>query len=519
MDRILVLMTGNTFTDTVNALRSARSAARNADAISWGLLLENEPDNGELTAMNALGAAQYLAPAMDPWRDMPLLWSGESHVLLAHPAMRFTKNWDAALLRALDACSREERREHDRDMPVDPAAEAAEAAREALPVSGHVLTGYLPNRDDPMNAVCPVAADAMTPDGVITFRRGVPLSYAKEPEPAPFLHPGFCFGPAGFFRAMAEGDDTEPLFLRAFRGCWALHTLHEPLIKLIWEMEVAPCSVAGSEDLTEEFLEETGVSLTEGTLSPQARRGMLRRDLKLKRRFPLSVRAREKGRQWQRSLKGWYDDLMCDLKKKKRTRILPRCVTHLTAGLEEECACWLEQLSGLRNLHLIVYAEPVLVRRVAEYAPDVLEYKTRYLMEAEAQDPAALIPLSKVSLLAAARERSLTPSHYVWVDPDGIQYPLYQGCVFQWEALCRDRIMMATLGGVPDPTMFVVPEAMVLTLAREMEARCIALMHQKGELPTETELWKLVIRNHPEWFELIPMPVEKQLFTRLIRNT
>lgn len=518
MDRILVLMTGNTFTDACGALQSARSAARHAEALSWGLLLENEPGDEELAVMNTLGAVQYLAPAMDPWAGMPLLWNGESHVLIGHPGMRFTRGWDTALLRALADCGKEERKKTDRHMPVDPAAEAAEAAAEDTPLSGYVLTGFLPDRDDEMGAVCPVAADAFSSDGVLTFRRGVPLSYAKRPEPAPFLHPCFCFGPAGFFRAMAETDPEEPLFLRAFRGYWALRTLNRPVIKTVWSADVPPCSVAGSEDLSEEFLEETGVSLADRTLSARARRGMLRKDLKLPKRYPLSVRLRERGRRWLRGVKGWYTDLKCDLKKKKRTRILPRCVTHLTAGTEEECACWLEQLSGLKNLHLVVYAEAVLVRRVAEYAPDVLEYKTRYLMDVPAQEPAALIPLSKASLLAAARERALTPSHYVWVDPDGIQYPLYQGAVFEWEALCRDRIVMASLGGTPDPSMFVVPEAMVLTLARELEGRCLSLLHQRGELPSETELWKLVIRNHPEWFELIPMPVEKQLFTRLLRH-
>ena len=71
------------------------------------------------------------------------------------------------------------------------------------------------------------------------------------------------------------------------------------------------------------------------------------------------------------------------------------------------------------------------------------------------------------------------------------------------------------VNGVPDPTMFVVPDGLILTLAREMEARCLTYLNQRGDLPTGTQLWQLVIREHPEWFQLVVFPVERQLFTLL----
>ena len=55
----------------------------------------------------------------------------------------------------------------------------------------------------------------------------------------------------------------------------------------------------------------------------------------------------------------------------------------------------------------------------------------------------------------------------------------------------------------------------ILTLAREMEARCLTFLNQRGDLPTETELWQLMIREHPDWFQLVVLPVQRQLFTRL----
>ena len=61
----------------------------------------------------------------------------------------------------------------------------------------------------------------------------------------------------------------------------------------------------------------------------------------------------------------------------------------------------------------------------------------------------------------------------------------------------------------------VVPDKLVLTLAREMEARCLTYLNQRGDLPTETTLWQMMIREHPEWFQLQVTPVTRQLFTLL----
>jgi len=45
------------------------------------------------------------------------------------------------------------------------------------------------------------------------------------------------------------------------------------------------------------------------------------------------------------------------------------------------------------------------------------------------------------------------------------------------------------------------------------------LLKQRADLPTETELWKLIIREQPEWSPLVGYPVQRQLFTRLTTGT
>ena len=478
MDRILILMSAADFADAQTALYSARENAANSALLSFGLTLENEPDEECHSLMAALGRIQFLCPESDAWRSMPELWQGESNVLMAHPAMRFTKGWDKALLKALRACP-------------------------ATDKSQNLLTGCLPVREDPLDAVCPVGADAFTVEGTLTFRHGTPLKYTVGAERGPFLHPDFVFAPAGFFRAMAQEGD-EPLFLRAFANGWNSYTLVKPVIRLVWDLPVAPCCVPPEHPLCEEFAQVFGVDFRTGALSPQSRRGMVSEELNFRLKVPLTVKVQQRFLLWQQTHKQAANK--CPQ---------PLCVTMYTPDMPEETLRWLRRLAELQHLPLLAYADPLLLRGITDFLPNVMEIKARYMMELPVDAPQVVQRLSKAAILAKARDRELTHSHYIWLDADCVQYPLYPGTVYRWQQVCTDRIVIAMVGGVPDPTMFCVPDGLVLTLAREMEARCLTCLNQRGDLPTEAELWQLIIREHPEWFQLKVMPVARQLFTLL----
>lgn len=480
MDRILILMSAAEYADAHSALKSARNAAAAPEALSFGLSLDMQPDEESIAAMEALGFVQYLCPAEDLWAAMPTLWHGESYVLMGHPAMRFTKGWDRELLRELRACP-------------------------AGPVMTCALTGYLPVREDPLCSVCPVAADTFNEDSELTFQHGMPLRFTAGPARGPFLHPDFCFAPAGFFRALAEG--SEPLFMRAFRAGWELYTLHRPIIRLLWDVPVAPCRIPATHDLQEDFAAVFGVSFASRLLSAQSRRGMLSEDVKLRQRIPLTLRLRETYRQQRHALQHKL--------KRHAMKIEPKCVTVFTSLMDEETLRWFKQLSALKNLPLVAYVEPLLVRHIAEFLPSVHEFREHHGMELPGCRQEQLIPLSKAAVLAAARDKYLTPSHYIWMDADCIRYPVYERSFFDWGPICTDKIVMAMVNGEPDTTMFAIPERMVLNLARDLQARALSILEQRGQLPEETELWNLVIRENPDWFSLVVLPVKGQLFTMI----
>ena len=478
MDRILILMSAPDFLDAQTALYSARENAADASRLSFGVVLANEPDDESNAMMAALGKVLFLCPERDAWASMPELWQGESHVLMAHPAMRFTTGWDRALLKALASC---------------PATDSEQ----------NVLTGYLPVREDPLDAVCPVGADAFTVDGDLTFRHGTPLKFTAGCERGPFLHEDFVFAPAGFFRMMAQ-PSPDPRFLRAFEAKWSLYTLPKPVIRLVWDLPLEPVRVSPEHPLCEEFEQVFGVDFRTGRLSPQSRRGMVSEELNFRMKVPFSVKVQEGVRRWQQGFA-----------QSRGKAPQPLCVTLYTEGMPEETKRWLKRLAGLRHLPLLAYADPLLLRQITDFLPNVMEFKHRYLMELPVDAPHLLAALSKAAILAKARDRELTHSHYIWLDADCVQFPVYPGTAYRWGNVCTDRIVIAMVNGVPDPTMFSVPDKLVLTLSREMEARCLTYLNQRGDLPTETELWQMIIREHPEWFHLQVTPVERQLFTKL----
>lgn len=489
MDRILILMASHSYIQADQALRSARDNAASPERISYGLSLQNEPDAAGHKAMHDLGSVQFLCPGSSSWADVEALWQGEGYVLLAHPGMTFTKNWDMQLLRALRQCRRES-------------------------VFSAVLTGYLPRPQDPVDAVCPVAAEGFDDQGRLCFQRGTPLRYATAPQRSAFLHPDFCFAPAGFFREMLGLEG--PLFLNAFCRKWEVFTLHRPLIHTTDDMLLLPCDLP---DLTEgrvpglsRFEKRYGLRFATRQLSAMARQGVFTADLTFPVRVPYTVRLQEAFREVT----------------SRRGKTSPLCVTAFVSlpvqgpSMQEQYLCWFGYLSRLKNLSLLCYGDGETARKIMPMHPNVLEYKRRYGLPLEGEVPPEeamnFLKLSKPFILARSREKFLNHSHYVWIDFGYLRYPVYERACIDWSNVCRDKIMLSMVDGVPDLSMLVVPDAMLLTLCREIAALCETELQSRGHLPQETEMWLMLMREHPDWFEHIDMPGHRELMTMTLMS-
>lgn len=487
MERILLLLSAQAYPLADAALRSARDNAAAPNRVSYGLSLQQEPETQAQAAMRALGAVQFLCPGNTAWTDVEALWQGEGYVLVAHPAMRFTKNWDMQLLRALRQCQRESRLHA-------------------------VLTGYLPRRQDPVDAVCPVAAESFDGEGRLCFQRGTPLRYALRPQRSAFIHPDFCFAPAAFFREM-QGEDA-PLFLAAFRRKWEAYTLHRPVIHIADDMLLPPCAIPTMEDATalSRFEQHFGLRFASRQLSAMARQGVFTADLTFPIRIPLMVRLQETLRE----------------RFRRKKAVSPLCVTAYLSmskgnpNLHEQYQCWFGYLSRLKNLSILCYGDSATARKIMPLHPNVLEFKPRYglplkedITDDEAMD---YIKLSKPFVLAKSREKFLSHSHYIWMDYGYLRYPVYERASIEWGNLCSDRIVLSMVDGVPDVSMLVVPDGMLLPLCQEIAALCQQEQHKRGYLPTEGELWLMLIAQHGDWFELVELPGPRELFTLALMN-
>lgn len=478
MDRILIIMDAPEFVNARSAVISARKNASHPEALSFGFTLQEEPVGKSFDELNSLTAVWLPFADADPWTVMEECWMGEDYVLMSHPAMRFTPGWDVRLLRTLHQCRSGQ-------------------------LTTSALTGFLPMQSDPLGEVCPVAAEAFLEDGSLTFRHGMPVRHMDKPPRSPFLHPSFCFAPAGFFRAVAKGD--EPLFLRAFRAGWDIYTLHKPILRMQWSVPVPSVQVPLSHDLIAAFDERFGVSFASRMLSTQACRGLMTTELTKPKHYPLQLCVRE----WWRKVTYKLGHLL----PRHAKQVSAHCVTLVTDDMGDEAMLWFRQLASLTNIPMTAYVSPSLKRQVLDLVPDTYDLRPQHVMEIPGQSMEAVRSLSKAALLAAARDRLLSPSHYIWMSPDCIRYPVYEKAFLEWEPVCRDTVFMAMVNGEPDVSMFSVPQSRVHDLARDLLARTLTILEQHGSLPEESELWNIVIRENPDWFTFINLPARGLLFT------
>lgn len=487
MNRILLLLRAAEYEDVREALENAASAADQPSRLSFGLLLEEEPGQESWYHLFALGHTSCVLGTDSLWDRVEEMWSGEEDVLLGHPAMRFERGWDTALERILNWC------QHQGNYHC-------------------ALTGYLPRREDAVDAVSPVATGGFDILGRLRYERGTPLRYARKPQRSAFVHRDFCFAPAAFFRQMAEmkavaASSGLPLFLRAYETRWQLYTLHRPVIRLLWDDALPPEDVRSIRpEEVQVFETRFGVHFGEKAVDARARCGIFEPGLTFETRVPLDVRLQEGVRS----------------AKLRHQEATPLCVTAwLTlpgVTLEERRMLAFRRLSSLRGLALLCFADPKNAPRITLSHPNVLEFKRRYGLNAPdeciQEDYANYVKLCKPFLLSQAREKFMLHSHYVWMDFDYLRCPVYEGAGIDWRTLCTDRIAIGMVGDELDTGMMVLPQGRIEPLCREIEALWeMNRLAGKG-LMQEKEMYLRLMHDHPDWFLCIPLNAPGELFFR-----
>ena len=482
MDRILLLIAAASYAAAEPALVSAMDSAFSARRISVGLVLREEPDGEARARMAQLPAPRYIVGTDSPWQVVQEEWQGETWVFLGSPDMRFNRDWDRRLERDARACQR----------------------RSGI---GAVLSGCLPRTTDALEAVSPVAAAGFDSAGRLIQGRGQPLRYASDPEPAALIHPDCCFAPAAFFRDVAE-TGCDP-FWAAFKRRWAVYTIAAPVAVLEREDSLPLCEAPADPEGRARFAHHFGIDFDRRELSAKAREGIWRAGLEAPARIPLRVKLQEQ-------LRG-LDGIA--------SRLTPLAVTAwLETGDErtadadfDQALARFRRLAAMQNVPLQCFADVRRARAVTQAHPNTLNYKSRYGMPGIARSGGPAGPeelaLSKPFLLAAAREKDMNHSHFVWMDFDYLRYPIYERAAVDWPLLCGEKICLAAVDGVPDSSMVCVPAELVLPLCQSFQAIFEALRRRGGGIPADTEVWRKLISARPDRFEVIALPEPRELFS------
>ena len=473
MERILILMSGQSYTALDGTVLNALNMARHPERISFGLTLSVFPSEEEETYMTETGSILYRI-GDSPWQNGMDFWQGENMVLMAHEQMLFTHGWDSAIIHERKSCGKRA-----------------------------VLTGWLPSDSDCVDAVMPVASDGPDANGDMTFRQGISLHYASRSMRAAFLNPSFCFGPAAFFQQVTITE--QPLFLQAFEQRWELYTLRTPLLRMRMPLESWTVHVQNTAAMRE-FGRHFGLSLNDGSVSSMIRTGLMTADLQVPMRVPWTVRAQEMFRNLDN----------------RRSTIEPLMVTSFLSlpgdtGLDDVRLAAFRRMIQIRHVSLLCYADPANIRKLLLSHPNILEFKRRYGLPTEAvlrgDEACRYVELSHAHILAHSREKFLDHTHYIWTDFDYLHYPVYSGCALDWENICTDRIVMAEVNGEPDLSMVSVPDAKVLPLCREFALLCEDAVRRDGRLPEAVDAWSRIVFLHPDWFSIIPLPNRGQLLS------
>ena len=479
MERIMLAMSAAAFSRAEEAVTEAAAKAASPQALSVALVLAAAPDEEETRRMASLPSPRYLVGNDDPWQAVGEMWQGETFLLMASPDMRFERHWDRELLREWKQVRR-------------------------YSAAGAVLTGFLPRQGDAILAVCPVAADRFDAQGRLIPGRGVPLRYAAAPELCALIHPAFCFAPAAFYRDRAE-EDCEP-FLAAFRRRWAVFTLASPCLRLVCDSPAPPIEPPPeSAEALRRFAVHFGIDFEHRVLTARAREGLYRSDLQVPTRVSARMRLQESLR------------LLDNISSKLTPLTVTAWLTLPDAeDLPEQELARFRRLAAMRNVPLVCYADGAGIKRILPGFPNTRAYKSRYGLPSDIplnrENASTYFRLSRPFLLAAAREHDMRHSHYVWMDFGYLRYPVWERAAVDWDNVCGERIVLAMVNGVPDLSMFSVPDALVLTLCRELSAYCQQEAKKNRALPDEGQAWIWMMSRHPEWFEAIDLPGVRELF-------
>ena len=444
----------------------------------------------------------------EPLEAMLPLLTDETHFLHLMGAHGFAPKWDARLYDALRHVSGPALLSASVSPPVEavPAPVADADADTRVYDRAARGTAPLPRPAVEAEACLPALADRFE-DNAVQIVRGLPLVCAAAPVRTLAADPALLFGPVDFLRRAEPALAT--LSIAAYVAGFSVYALPDaPLWPLAepprrWLRRPVPDALPGT--TLNRFEQLAGFRYDRQRAGVRTTWGLFGAEDVYPQRLPRGLRLAQHARATRMRLSERYMPLLVtafvDLPNPRRP--VPAYI--LRFGF----------LKAVESLPLLLYTGGAQERLLRAGFPNTQSYPDNAVLPRSlmgmGMSPTDHFRRSKPLLMLRAASRRPEFTHAAWVDMDILPHPVCAEAVPTFGKLMDDRIHLATVDGVPDPSFAVVP----VDLLRRLCSRTKALTQLDAELKrgwSEELLWTRLIEEAPDLFVLHPMPRRRLLF-------
>ncbi len=444
----------------------------------------------------------------EPLEAMLPLLTDETHFLHLMGAHGFAPKWDARLYDALRHVSGPALLSASVSPPVEavPAPVADVDADTRVYDRAALGAAPLPRPAVEAEACLPALADRFE-DNAVQIVRGLPLVCAAGPVRTLAADPALLFGPVDFLRRAEPALAT--LSIAAYVAGFSVYALPDaPLWPLAepprrWLRRPVPDALPGT--TLNRFEQLAGFRYDRQRAGVRTTWGLFGAEDVYPQRLPRGLRLAQHARATRMRLSERYMPLLVtafvDLPSPRR----PVAAYILRFGF----------LKAVESLPLLLYTGGAQERLLRAGFPNTQSYPDNAVLPRSlmgmGMSPTDHFRRSKPLLMLRAASRRPEFTHAAWIDMDILPHPICREAVPSFGRLMDDRIHLATVDGVPDPSFVVAP----VELLGRLCSRTKAITQLDAELKrgwSEELLWTRLIEEAPDLFALHPMPRRRLLF-------